>query len=145
MIFSRTKFFILLTLLVLSPVIGVKLWWLVSARKANAKMAFAGKEISGQLVRNYSVMMFSVTGTDTIFFNTGDQELYQPGQVLPVLYQPDEPSDARVNRFWSIWQETVVIGGVLAVIILIVFLHPDIIPYRAKVRVTFNKPFIQCV
>ncbi|MBX3253033.1 MAG: hypothetical protein KF862_02740 [Chitinophagaceae bacterium] len=145
MIFSRKIFFILLTILVLSPVIGVKLWWLASAKNATATMAFAGKEISGQLVRNYSVMMFSVTGTDTVFFNTGDQELYQPGQVLPVLYQPGEPSDARVNSFRSIWQDTIVIGGVLTVIILIIFFHPEIVPYRAKVRVTFSKPFIQII
>ena len=143
MILKRRSFFTLLVILILLPVIAVKLWWLFSAKSAHAKMAFAGKEISGQLVRNYSVMFFSVTGKDTVFFNTGDQELYEPGQILPILYQPDEPSDARVNSFWSIWLDTIVIAGVLAVILLIVFLHPEIIPYRSKVQLLRKKPFIR--
>ncbi|MGN6491277.1 MAG: DUF3592 domain-containing protein [Agriterribacter sp.] len=145
MTLKRNHFFLLLAVLALSPAIIVKLVWIFSAHTAHAKMAFAGKEISGQLVKNYSVMFFSTTGKDTVFFNTGDQELYEPGQVLPILYQPDEPTDARVNRFWSIWLDTVVIAGVLAVILLIVFFHPEIIPYRCKVRLLRSKPYIRFI
>lgn len=145
MVFTRTTFFVLLVLLLLMPVIGSRLWWLASARKARATTAFAGKEISGQLVRNYSVMMFSVSGSDTVFFNTGNEEIYQPGSVLPILYQPKDPTNARVNRFWSIWMDSIVIGGVLASIWLIVFLHPAIVPYRSKVEVLLRRPFIRII
>ncbi|MFT4017717.1 MAG: hypothetical protein QM668_12200 [Agriterribacter sp.] len=67
MIVKRYVFFILLLLLVIAPYIATRLCWILSAKETKGKIAFIGKDISAQLPRSYSVVMFSSTGSDTVF------------------------------------------------------------------------------
>ncbi|HEX5026706.1 MAG TPA: DUF3592 domain-containing protein [Agriterribacter sp.] len=145
MIIKRRNFFLILILIVVMPIIAAKLTWINSAVRTKGVTAFEGMDIAGQLQRHYSVIMFSATGRDTVFFNSSDNELFEPGQSLSVLYQPANPTDARVNTFSSLWMDTVIYSSLFFLFIAIVFLHPEIIPYQSKIQLMRRRPFIQLI
>jgi len=60
-----------------------------------------------------------------------------------VRYQVKNPREARINIFSSIWGDTVVFGGIPLIILLIVIMHPQIVPYSAKILINRSRPFIQ--
>ena len=127
------------------PIIAAKLFWISSASKTKGVMAFEGKEITGQFQRTYAVIMFSATGKDTVFFNSADDESFSPGQSVPVLYQRSRPTEAKVDTFTGLWMDTVIYSGLFFLFIAIVFFHPQIIPYRARVQLLLKRPFIKLV
>src|ERR1700730_8109361 len=111
MTISRTTFFLALCILVVGPFLLYKIVWLAQSEKANGIMGFVGKSYSGQIAHVYSVIKF-IAGKDTIWFNGNDNILYQPGEVVPVRYQRDNPSEARIDVFPGMWGDTIVYGGI---------------------------------
>lgn len=107
-------------------------------------MGFLGKEFAGQFVRNYAVIRFYVNN-ELVWLNGNDNDLYKPGEVIEVRYRENNPNDARINNFVSIWGETVVFGGLPALVILIVYLNPAIIPRRSRMRLGLRPPYISVV
>lgn len=58
--------------------------------------------------------------TYTFTSSTGsDPPAYEVGDRVPVVYDPADPGDARVNTFWSLYLAPIVLGG-LAVVFLAV-------------------------
>jgi len=145
MLLKRIFFFLILFAIVVIPVISARIVWICSAKSAVGRVAFQGMDIAGQMQRHYSVIMFSSTGRDTVFFNTGDNELYIKDQQLPILFQPDNPADARLDTFFGLWMDSVMYGGIFLLLILIIFLHPAIIPYGARICLQKKRPFIKLV
>ncbi|PVD51148.1 hypothetical protein DC498_15970 [Terrimonas sp.] len=145
MIVKRYVFFILLLLLVIAPYIATRLCWILSAKETKGKIAFIGKDISAQLPRSYSVVMFSSTGNDTVFFNSADGEIWEENAVVPVLYQPSDPHNASINGFMSLWLDATIYSTIMFVIIAIIFLHPEIVPYRSNIKLQWKKPVISVV
>ena len=135
----------MLFLIVVVPIVATKLFWISSSSKTKGVMAFEGKEITGQLQRTYAVIMFSATGKDTVFFNSADEGSFRPGQSVTVLYQRTHPTDARLDTFTGLWMDTVIYSGLFFLFIAIVFFHPEIIPYRSKVKLLWAPPFIRIV
>ena len=107
-------------------------------------MSFMGKRQAGQFVHVYPVIFFAIAN-DTVWFNGRDNMVFEEGDNVPVRYQKHRPSDARINLFTAIWGDTIVYGGIPLVILLIVFIHPAIIPYRAKIQLSSRKPFFKLV
>jgi hypothetical protein len=140
--FSKNKFFLLLFAVVITPFLIYKLLWLAGTATTNGTMGFVGKEYSGQIVHVYSVIRFR-TGKDTIWFNGNDNILFKPGERVPVRYVLNNPKDARINYFVSVWGDTVVYGGIPTLIILIAYLHPLIVPKRSRIHLNFKRPYIQ--
>ena len=141
MIIRRNIFFTIIFLLVIAPFLGYKLWWLIESTIVNGEMGFVGKTYAGQIVHVYSVIKYPA-GKDTLWFNGNDNILYKRGEIVPVRYLVDNPSDARINIFTSIWGDTIVYGGIPLLIALISFLHPEIVPYRSKIVIRRRKPFL---
>ena len=141
---SRTTFFCYVLLMVTAPFIGHTLWWLAHSQTTTGSMRFVGKSYTGQLVHTYSVIRF-FAGRDTVFFNTNDNILFIPGQVVPVRYQIRNPAGAKVDMFVEIWGDTLVYGGMFVLLVIIVFLHPGIVPYRAKIWIGLQKPFLRAI
>ena len=144
MIIRRTNFFLLVGIILITPFLIHNMVWLAGSAKTNGVMSFVGKRYSGQMVDTYSVIWF-VAGNDTIWFNGKNNILFKEGEEVPVRYQRNDPSDAKVNIFLSVWGNTVIYGGILVVVLLVIFLHPQIIPYRSKIRLNNKKPFVQIV
>ena len=51
---------------------------------------------------------------------------------MSVRYREANPSNARLDTFLAIWGDTVVYGGILELVLLVVFFHPQIVPYSQR-------------
>lgn len=132
---SKMQFGILLMALFVLPFFAYRAIWLLQSVPVTGTMCFMGKSLNGQLSSSYPVIKFISRERDTVFFNGLEETIYQPGDQIPVRYQKNNPSDARINHFAGIWQETVIYAMVPLVFLLIVFLHPGIIPRGARLVV----------
>ena len=145
MIVKRYTFFIALLLLAVAPYFAARLFWILSAKETSGKIAFTGKDISAQIPRSYSVVLFSVTGKDSVFFNSTDGEIWEENSIVSVLYQPSDPHNASINSFMGLWLDATIYGAIIFVIIAIIFLHPEIVPYRSNIKLQLRKPVISVV
>ena len=128
-------------MLLIVPLVSSKLNWLFHSEKTNGQALFTGKSITGQLVHQYAVISFSVRKKE-YWFNGNDNILYKEGESVPVRYNTVNPYDARINVFVSIWGDTLVFGGIPLLILMAVFIHPQIIPRHARIRFQNKKPFV---
>ena len=74
--------------------------------------------------------------------NGASDILLNRGDIVSVLYQRDDHTEAKIDNFISVWGDTVGYAAVPAIIILIVFLQPEIVPRRARVRLGTKAPFV---
>ncbi|HKH61669.1 MAG TPA: hypothetical protein VKA49_12600 [Flavitalea sp.] len=144
MLVRRYTFFLTLFILLISPFLVRNLVWLAGSVKTTGTVSFIGRAFAGQGMDFYSVVWF-VAGKDTVWFNGKNSLLFTEGKQVPVRYQRTSPSDARLDIFLAIWGDTVIYGGLLEVVLLVVFFHPQIIPYQSKIRLLSRRPFIQIV
>ena len=144
MVLHRSIFFLVLFIVTVVPFPVQNIYWLLHSVKTNGIVHFTGKEYSGQMVHEYAVVTFTA-GKNTIWFNGYDDVLFPRKQVIPVLYQRDNPEDARIDVFVAVWADTLIYACIPAAIILVLFLHPAIIPRRAKIRLMAKRPFIGLV
>ena len=140
MIIRRNIFFLCLFAIIVIPFVGYKVHWLIESVQVKGVMGFVGKSYAGQIVHVYSAIKYPV-GKDTLWFNGNDNILYQPGEIVPVRYQIGNPSEARINIFTSLWGDTIVYGGIPLIIVLISFIHPQIFPYKARIRISRKNLF----
>jgi hypothetical protein len=141
---NRIQFFVLLIVLFVLPFFIYKLVWLSGSVATNGVMCFMGKQQNGQFVKTYPVIKFTSTGRDTIFFNGTDETLLKRGDSIPVRYQKTNPADARINDFTGIWLDTIIYAAVPFLFLLIIFLHPDIVPRQSNL-VIGKRPIISMV
>lgn len=144
MTLSKNIFFSILFAILIIPFLFYKITWLIQSEKTNGTMSFVGKSITGQLEHRYAVIVFTA-GKDTIWFNGLDNILFKEGEKIPVRYQKKDPADARIDVFASIWGDTLVYGGIPLAMLLIIFLHPQIVPRNSLLELTLKKPFVKIV
>lgn len=96
------------------------------------------------MVYRYAVIWF-IVGKDTVWFNGRNDILFEEGEQVPVRYQQKDPADAKLNVFLAIWGDTLIYGGIPVLMLLVIFLHPQIVPYRSKIRLNTTRPFIMIV
>jgi hypothetical protein len=133
MLLSKIQAFLFCLILLILPVLSYKLLWICNSHATNGTMCFMGKSQDGQMVREYPVIRFSSNGRDTVFFNGTENANFNAGVTVPVRFQKSNPSAARINNFTGIWMDTVLYISVPLVFLIIVFLHPDIIPGKSKI------------
>ncbi len=141
---NKIQFGILVMALVIAPFVAYKGVWLLQSVPATGTMCFMGKSLNGQFSSTYPVIKFNTPKGDTIFFNGLEQAEYQPGQLVPIRYQKNNPNDARINQFAGIWQDTLVYALLPFVLLMMVLLHPEIIPRGAKIIIG-RKPFFSVI
>jgi len=95
-----------------------------------------------QIRQDYSVVSFKVRGKE-IWFNGLGNLSYKPGEIIPIRYQPDDPYDARVDIFAGIWGDALVNSGIPVFLLIVLFLHPEVVPWGSRVRLTVKRPFVQ--
>lgn len=140
MTWSRNLFFTFLLMLLL-PFFVPRIVWLMRSRAVTGSVSFTGKDQAGQFVHVYAVVTFRAN--DSLFwFNGPDNMLYEEGTPLPVLYQPDHPADARINSFLSVWGDLLVYTGIPLLLLLILYIHPEIIPWRSRIRFSSARPYV---
>jgi len=150
MIFSRTRFFGCLFLILAVPFIGQRLFWLAGTKRITGVMAFVGHDhIESPLgITTYPVILFQL-GRDTVFFNGMNGFGYKPGDAVPVLYRVSQPTDAKIDRPISLWGDTIVYLLLPVLIWLVIVLTParfdPLIPRRSKLLIQWKKPFIKVI
>lgn len=107
-------------------------------------MRFIGKSIAGQTTHEYSVIRF-IAGKDTIWFNSPDNLIFVKDEAVPVLYQKDTLSQAKVDTFTGLWGYTLIYVSPPLLILIILFFHPELMPARSKIYLKIKKPFFQIV
>jgi len=134
MVLSRHSFFLLLLIIILLPLPMYKLFWLAGSSETTGTMYFTGHGNFGSVlgISTYPVIWFK-QGRDTIFFNGNVNIPLKPDERVSVRYQKKNPSDAKVNSFTCIWGDTLAYELGPFLIFLIVFLHPDLVPKKAKI------------
>jgi hypothetical protein len=130
---TKIQFAILLMALLVLPFFGYKAVWLLRSVPAMGTMCFMGKSLNGQLSSTYPVIRFSSLAGDTIYFNGADELAYKRGELIPIRYREGKPAEARIDSFAGAWLDTVIYAMVPFLLLLIVFLHPEIIPHRSKI------------
>ena len=141
--FSKIQFISLLLFLIVVPILVINLVWLSNSISTTGTMCFMGKSQDGQLVRTYPVIKFSQKGKDIFFNGKSDVELNR-GQAIPILYQKDDPADARINSFNGVWIDTIIYAAIPFVILLMIFFHREVIPWGSIVEVG-KRPFLRII
>ena len=145
MIIQRTKFFLLVFILILAVALTPKIAWLSQTQRTKGVIEIEGKgEAGDQIPLSYTIISFHV-GKDSLSFNGLGNLRMHPGDSIPVRYRTDHISDAKVDIFAGIWGDTLIYGGIPAFMLLVMFLHPNLVPRRSKIRLVAGKPFIQIV
>ena len=142
MTLSRNKFFLLLFILVIGALTFNKILWLAHSKVTTGKFWFTGHGNLGSVLgmSTYPVIRFN-TGTETISFNGNINLPSKPEEKISIRYQKNNPSDAKVNTFLSIWGDTLAYALGPVLVLLAFFFIPDIFPKNSRIR--FGKrPFI---
>ena len=121
--------------------------WLATSRQTTGILLFTGHTLEVQGISSHPVIRFK-DGKDTVYFN-GNVHLDRiPGEIIPVRYQKDNPSDAKVNAFVCIWIDTIAYALFPFLVLLILFLTPHrfdpLIPKKSKVLLG-KKSFIKII
>jgi hypothetical protein len=149
MILSRNQFFLLLFLIVTVPFLANRIIWLASSKKTTGIMAFISHDDWGSALgmRTYGVIDFKA-GNDSVSFNSTLNIDLKRGEIVPVLYQKNNPSDAIVDDFYDIWLGTISYAIFPILLIITLFVMPEkldpIIPRKSKIL--FGKrPFLKII
>jgi len=147
MLLTRNQFFLVLLILSLGPFYVPRLLWLVHSGKATGRGWFVGHtlELQGD-ISQHLVIIFRA-GNDSAFFNGGGGK-FHVGDSVPVRYQKDNPSDARVNTFSGMWEDILINSLLPLLTLLILYITParfdPLIPWKARVRIGV-KPLIKII
>jgi hypothetical protein len=144
MIFSRNIFFLFMFILFVMPLPFCKLIWLAGSRETTGTMYFTGHGNLGSVlgISTYPVIWFKA-GTDTVYFNGNVNIPLKDGEQISVRYRKNNPQDARINVFSSLWGDTVAYMLAPFLIFLVAFFHPDLVPKKGKIAVGMKKPWLR--
>lgn len=141
----KTLFFLFLTVLIIIGFLIPKVIWLAKAHHTIGTLAFKGLGFAGDQIReDYSVICFRV-GNDTVWFNGLGNIDFRAGEPVPVRYQPSDPTDARVDIFAGIWGDTLINAGIPILMLLALYIHPKVIPWGRRVKLTLKHPYIKII
>ncbi len=145
MVLHRHIFFLALFLIPVVFLAGNKIVWLWHSKKHTGTLYFKGRgNALEQFSAPYSIIYFKL-GKDTVWFERQGSLQFKRGDKVPIRYQTGNPSDAEVDNFRCIWGATVIYGGLPLLVLLVIALHPHIIPFHSKIHLTLRKPFIRIV
>jgi hypothetical protein len=145
---TKNQFFLLLFILLASPFILYKVWWINNAKKVNGIVHFIGHtiELNGG-ISSHLVILFH-NGSSKQTFNAPRSLNYKVGDRVPVLYQKNKPSEARVNTWIRIWGDTIVYSLWPVLVLLVMYFTPEssdpIIPKNCRIRFG-KKPILKIV
>ena len=145
MVIRRTVFFLTLFVILFIVIAGNKLLWLMRAEKTTGRFEFQER---GNALEQISVTSYEgsyLLGNERVWFKSEGVLPFKRGTPVTVLYQPQHPTDAKIYTLIGFWGSTIVNGGILFTVLLAIFVHPDIVPRRAKLRLHYKKPFIQVI
>jgi hypothetical protein len=149
MILRRSQLLFLFVVVTVLPFFAYKLRWLATTKKTTGVVYFIGHGNLGSVlgISTYPVIRFAA-GRDTIEFKGNINLDVQPGEVVSVRYQRNEPADAKINSFICIWGDTFVYAFFPFIVLLIIFFMPDrfdpVFPKKSQILIG-KRPFIRVI
>jgi hypothetical protein len=131
------------------PFFAYKLLWLSTTKKANGTVYFIGHGDLGSVlgISTYPVIQYKA-GSDTVEFKGNMNLDVKPGEIVPVRYQENNPSDAKINTAICLWGDTMAYAFFPVIVLLILFFIPErfdpVIPKKSRIRIA-KKPFIRII
>jgi hypothetical protein len=145
MVFRQITLFSGILILYATAIILPKIIWLSHSQKTNGIFSFEGKGSAGERIQlSYSFIYFNYGNEKIWFKGLGNMHLKE-GSTVPVRYQTNDPSDAKVDTFYGIWADTVVYGGEPLLILVCIFLHRGIFPPGSRILIKLKKPFLSII
>ncbi len=142
MVIRQVTLFISIVLLYVTPVVVPRIIWLSRSQKTTGVFSFEGMGSAGEQIKlSYSFVYFMYGNQKIWFEGPGHMELKE-GSIVPVRYQKNNPSDAKVDTFLGLWADTAVYCGEPLVMLILIFLHRGIFPPGSKIRLSLKKPFL---
>lgn len=145
MTIHRTIFFLALSVIFLIFIAGRKVIWFLQSEKTTGIFSFEERGNALEQLRITNSIIYFKHGKDTVWFNGPAGLGLSEGAAIPVRYNPANTADAKVDTFYGIWGGTVIYSSLPLLVLLVLVLHPHIIPYRSRILLTRKKPFIQVV
>jgi hypothetical protein len=143
MIIGKIPFFLILFLILLIPTLAPRVIWLARSRATMGTMGFEGHGTAGEQIQLTNTYIYYHLRNERICFKSIPGLGYREGDPVPVRYLPADLNDARVNTFLGVWGDLLVFAGIPALILLISFLHPDVVPWGSRLRLTLKRPYIR--
>ncbi|HZE86379.1 MAG TPA: hypothetical protein VE035_18795 [Puia sp.] len=138
MLLNRNLFLLLLFAVIIGPFVAYKLVWIARSQQTTGVMCFEGHTLELQGISSHPVILFRV-GRDSIFFNGNFDLNLKPGAIVPVIYQKNDPSDAKINKPLCIWLDTIGYCLFSFSVLLVIFLTPDrfdpLVLWRSRVLI----------
>ena len=145
MIVSKTKFFLGLFLLINIPFFIPSSLWLIGSKKTTGVYSFQGNGYGLDQMKMVQSNNYFIMGEKKIWFYGPVFLDLQPGSPIPIRYREEDPSDARVYTFFGFWGRPITFSGIMVLLFITIFVQPGIIPHKAKIFLTFRKPFIRVI
>jgi hypothetical protein len=143
MLIGKIPFFLILFLILTIPLVTPRLIWIARSRTAVGRMGFEGRGTAGEPIPlTYSNLYYQPV-KERIWFTAPPGMGYKEGDRVPVRYLPASMTDARVDSFIGLWGDILVYGGIPAFILLICFVHPEVVPWNSRLLLTLKSPYIR--
>jgi hypothetical protein len=149
MLLSRSRFFLLLFLVLVGPFFGPKLFWFICSRRTMGKVYFMGGQldaISG--TKKYLYIRYPL-GKDTIEFISNMFFRWPDDTPVMVRYSRIDPVDARIDLPVCVWGDTMVHILLPVGIWLVLLLTPNrfdpLIPWGCRVLLRWGWPPVTIV
>jgi len=143
MIIGKTPFFLSLFLLIAVPLITPRLVWLARSRAMTGVMGFEGRGTAGEQIQLTYAFIYFQPGKERIWFTAPPGLGYKKDDSVPVRYLPAEVTNARIDCLIGLWGDILVYGGIPEIILLICFLHPEVVPRGSALQLTLKSPYIR--
>jgi hypothetical protein len=143
MVIGKIPFFLILFLSLTVPLVTPRLIWIARSRKTMGVMGFEGRGTAGEQIPLTYSNLYYVVGGARVWFTAPPGIGYKEGDPVPVRYLPARVLDARVDTLIGLWGDIIVYGGIPAFILLIFFLHPEVVPWGSGLLLTGKSPYIR--
>lgn len=145
MVIRRNTFFLLLAVTYIVAVGSPKLIWFLRSEKTIGIFAFQGGGSALDQFPERSSFIYFYYGNDTVWFKSLPGLGLPERSPIPVRFQKNNPQDAKIDNFRSIWLPTIVYGALPFLVLIVAFFHPEIVPWRSRVVLIPRKPFIKVI
>lgn len=145
MVIRRHTFFLLVAVIYLAVTCGPKLIWFLRSEKTTGIFAFQGHGNALEQLPETASFVYFVYKKDTVWFKSPGGLGLAENTPVPIRFQPNDPEDAVINNFRAIWFSTFFYASLPFILLIVIFLHPQVVPWRSKVVLIPRKPFIKVI
>lgn len=145
MVIRRNSFFLLLALVYIAVVVSPKLVWLSGSEKTMGIFAFQGLGKALDQFPERSSFLYFTYRNDTVWFKAPGGLGLADNTPIAVRFRKNNPQDAKIDNFHGIWMSTLIYGSLPFLVLIVIFLHPAIVPWRSRVVLIPRKPFIKVI